>query len=114
MAGRRLFCFALQSRLRRRKKVAARPLREGDRGAARTLRPDQVIKERDGSAWSRQEEGDRAALWDIQPRGLRWHSLGRIGVIPIDFTAGEKEVATPASCVGACAPGVAGKDVMVG
>jgi hypothetical protein len=28
----------------------------GDRGAARTLRPDQVIEGRDGSAWSRQKE----------------------------------------------------------
>src|SRR5260221_14351295 len=35
-------------------------------GAARTLRPDQVIEGRNGSVWSRQKEGDRVALGDTQ------------------------------------------------
>jgi len=68
MEGRRLFCFAIQSSSRRRKKVAGRPLREGDRGTARTLRLDQVIKGRDGSPWSRQKAEDRAVRHATQQK----------------------------------------------
>ena len=41
--GRRLFCFAMQSRLRRRKIAGGRRCGIGDRGAA-GLRPDQAIR----------------------------------------------------------------------
>ena len=41
--GRRLFCFAMQSRLRRRKIAGGRRCGIGDRGAA-VLRPDQAIR----------------------------------------------------------------------
>lgn len=59
MAGQRLFCFAMQSRLRRRKKVDARPLRAGDRGAARPL--GQITPSKD--ATGRHDQGTRKETW---------------------------------------------------
>ena len=60
MAGRRLFCFAMQSR-RRRKKVGGRPLRAGDRGAARTL--GQITPSKD--AMGRHDRGTRKETWRL-------------------------------------------------
>src|SRR5260221_13945208 len=83
---RRLFWFALQSRSRRRKKVAGRPLREDGRGTARTLRPDQVIKGRDGSPWSRQKA--EGGLTRHTTRAQHWHRIGRMRVDAIDSITG--------------------------
>jgi hypothetical protein len=88
MAGRRLFCFAMQSRSRRRKKVAARPLREGDRGVARTLRSDQVIEGRNELAWSRSDKKPRRPA---HTTGAALIQSGRIGVIAIEPVADEKD-----------------------
>src|SRR5258708_39926408 len=87
MEGRRLFCFAMQTSSRRRKKVAGRPLREGDRGTARTLRPDQVIKGRDGSPWSRQKAEDRAVR-HATTKVQHWHRISRMRVDAIDSITG--------------------------
>jgi hypothetical protein len=60
MAGRRLFCFAMQSR-RRRKKVGDRPLRAGDRGVARTLGQITPSKDAMGRHDREDAQGDMAA-----------------------------------------------------
>jgi hypothetical protein len=110
MEGRRLFCFALQSRARRRKKVATRPLREGDRGAARTLgqissskdatgRPGRDRRQKTGRSDTAHNKS--AALAPYRPRARRRYRFYR-----------RREGPTPAVRVDGPAVGVAGKDAM--
>ena len=79
--GRRLFCFAMQSRLRRRKIAGGRHCGIGDRGAA-VLRPDQAIRGRVertrpgqpwGDTWRRTACTNKATSHPVGQRPAKAH-----------------------------------------
>jgi len=70
MAGRRLFCFAMQSRSRRRKKAGVRPLRQTIE-AQPPSRPDQPIESRTGRPGTN-AKGEMAGIGNL-PRVRQRH-----------------------------------------
>jgi hypothetical protein len=112
MEGRRLFCFAMQSRSRRRKK-SRRPAVAGRRSGHSPY----------PSARSGRQRTRRVALVETEGRrqgGLTQRRTRVLGLAQhrphprrcYRELAGEKEVATFAIRVGSCAAGVAGEDAM--